>query len=197
MKAAVYWCSGSILVFLYFSFNLSSDDMLLESGDCVKVVAKPEKTSISDFRLSINMKRRWIYLDSLTVGVTEDSTVSRMTISLTNDDKTLEQIKKQLSRSVEVIWLVDYIDTPIHMKEILFVRINGCSDVDITELFRISKVFGITVIDYDGAAVLLKCTQTENKNNDFIALLGRKFTNRIEIVRGGSVVVEVISMSQR
>lgn len=171
--------------------------MLLESGDCVKVVAKPEKTSISDFRLSINMKRRWIYLDSLTVGVTEDSTVSRMTISLTNDDKTLEQIKKQLSRSVEVIWLVDYIDTPIHMKEILFVRINGCSDVDITELFRISKVFGITVIDYDGAAVLLKCTQTENKNNDFIALLGRKFTNRIEIVRGGSVVVEVISMSQR
>ena len=47
-------------------------------------------------------------LASLTVGITEDSTISRMTISLTSDDKTFEQIKKQLSRSVEVIKLVDY-----------------------------------------------------------------------------------------
>ena len=67
-------------------------------------------------------------LDSLTVGITEDSTISRMTISLTSDDKTFEQIKKQLSRSVEVIKLIDYTDTPIHMKEILFVKVNDCSD---------------------------------------------------------------------
>ncbi len=39
-------------------------------------------------------------LDSLTVGVTEDSTISRMTISLTSDDRTFEQIKKQLGRTV-------------------------------------------------------------------------------------------------
>lgn len=32
-------------------------------------------------------------LDSLTVGRTEDETVSRMTISLTSDDKTFEQVK--------------------------------------------------------------------------------------------------------
>ena len=35
-------------------------------------------------------------LDSLTVGTTEDKSISRMTISLTSDDKTFEQIKKQL-----------------------------------------------------------------------------------------------------
>ena len=39
-------------------------------------------------------------LSSLTVGETEDPTVSRMTISLYGDDKTFEQIKKQLNRSV-------------------------------------------------------------------------------------------------
>ena len=47
-------------------------------------------------------------LDSLTVGITEDKTVSRMTISLTSDDRTFEQIKKQLNRSVEVIKVIDY-----------------------------------------------------------------------------------------
>ncbi len=55
-------------------------------------------------------------LNSLTVGVTEDDTVSRMTISLTGDDKTFEQIKKQLNRSVEVIRVVDYTDAFIHLK---------------------------------------------------------------------------------
>ena len=49
-------------------------------------------------------------LKSLTVGETEDPTVSRMTISLTGDDKTFEQIKKQLNRSVEVIKVLDFTD---------------------------------------------------------------------------------------
>lgn len=136
-------------------------------------------------------------LDSLTVGITEDSTISRMTISLTSDDKTFEQIKKQLNRSVEVIKVVDYTDIPVYMKEILFVKVNSCSEEDIKELFRISKVFGVSIIDYDGTTVLLECTQTENKNNGIIALLKRKFINRIEIVRGGSVAVEAVSISER
>ena len=136
-------------------------------------------------------------LDSLTVGITEECTISRMTISLTSDDKTFEQIKKQLSRSVEVIKLVDYTNTPIHMKEILFVKVNDCSDEDITELFRISNVFGVTIIDYNGTAVLLQCTQTENRNDDLIALMKRKFVNKIEIVRGGSVAMKSIGISER
>ncbi len=136
-------------------------------------------------------------LDSLTVGITEDNTISRMTISLTSDDKTFEQIKKQINRSVEVIKLVDYTDRPIHMREILFVRVNGCSDSDITELFRISNVFDVPIIDYDSTTVLLECIQTENWNNDLISLLSRKFSNRIEIVRSGSVAVEAVSISER
>lgn len=131
-------------------------------------------------------------LESLTVGTTEDSTISRMTISLTSDDKTFEQIKKQLNRSIEVIKVIDYTDIPVHMKEILFVKVNGCSEKDIKELFRISKVFDVTIIDYDGASVLLECTKTENKNNDIIILLKKKFINRIEVVRGGSVAIETI-----
>ena len=47
-------------------------------------------------------------LDSLTVGVTEDPTISRMTIGLTSDDKTFEQITKQLNRCVEVIKVIDF-----------------------------------------------------------------------------------------
>lgn len=136
-------------------------------------------------------------IETLTVGVTEDPDVSRMTISLISDDKTFEQIKKQLNRSVEVIKVVDFTNIPIHMKELLFVKIIGCSKADKEEIFRIAQVFDCVVIDYDKTTVLLQCVLTETKNNDVIALLGKNFPSRIEVVRGGSVAIEAVSMTDR
>lgn len=136
-------------------------------------------------------------LTSLTVGETEDNTISRMTIGLMSDDATFEQIKKQLNRCVEVIKVVDYTDIPIHMKELLFVKVLNCSKEDKSELFRMAKVFGIRIVDYDKSNVLLECVETEGKNNDIIKLLDQCFRNRIEVVRGGSVAMEAISMSSR
>jgi len=134
-------------------------------------------------------------LDSLTVGTTEDVTVSRMTISLTSDDKTFEQIKKQLNRSVEVIKVIDYTDMPVHAKELLLIKVSDCEEADKSEIFRIVQVYGIKVIDYNQDTVLLECIQPESKNNDLIALLGKSFCNRMEIARSGSVAMEAISMS--
>lgn len=136
-------------------------------------------------------------LQSLTVGETEDPTVSRMTIGVLSDDITFEQIKKQLNRSVGIIKVIDFTDTPIHMKEILFVKVKGCSKSDREEVFRIAQVFGIQVTDYGKNSILLESTQTEARNNDIINLLDQDFSGRIEVVRGGSVAVEAISMQDR
>ena len=136
-------------------------------------------------------------LDSLTAGVTEDRTVSRITISLTSDDRTFEQVKKQLNRSVEVIKVVDYTDVAIHDRELMFVKVVNCTGKDIEEIFRIAQVFDIKVIDYDQGAVLIESVKTEDRNNDLIALLGKKFPNRIEVVRGGSVAVEALQIDHK
>ena len=136
-------------------------------------------------------------LQSLTVGETEDPTVSRMTIGLISDDITFEQIKKQLNRSVGIIKVIDFTDTPIHMREILFVKVKGCNKSDREEVFRIAQVFGIQVTAYGKNSILLESTQTEARNNDIINLLDQDFSGRIEVVRGGSVAVEAISMQDR
>lgn len=135
-------------------------------------------------------------LDSLTVGTTEDTTISRMTIGLTSDDKTFEQIKKQLNRSVEVIKLVDFTDTAIHMKELMFIKIYGCSEQDMMKLAYIREVFQIRMLDYNISTVLLESVQTEARNNALINLLKEHFAGRMEIVRGGSVAIEAISISE-
>lgn len=133
-------------------------------------------------------------LQSLTVGTTEDETVSRMTICVTSDDITFEQIKKQLNRMVEVIKVIDLTNVPIHMKEILFAKVKRCSTADKMELFQIAQVFGVEVTDYGEDSVLLESKMTERRNNELIELLKSRFRS-IEVVRGGAVAIESISTS--
>ncbi len=135
-------------------------------------------------------------LESLTVGTTEDSTMSRITIGLNSDDITFEQIKKQLNRCVEVIKVIDLSNIATHMKEILYIKVRNCSKEDKTELFQIANVFKVSVADYGADSILLECVQTEAKNDDIIKLLTSKYSN-VEVVRGGSVAIESISMSDR
>lgn len=78
-------------------------------------------------------------LDSLTVGTTEDPTVSRMTIATVSDDETFEQIKKQLNRMVEVIKVIDFTDIFIRIKEILYVKVRDCSLEEKSSCFRLRK----------------------------------------------------------
>ena len=135
-------------------------------------------------------------LHSLTVGTTEDETVSRMTIGVTSDDVTFEQIKKQLNRMVEVIKVMDLTDTPTHMKEILYAKVLNITAAEKAEVFQIAQVFAVDVVDIGVDSVLLECKLTERKNNELIALLKSRF-KRINIVRGGAVAIESISTKCR
>jgi acetolactate synthase-1/3 small subunit len=135
-------------------------------------------------------------LQSLTVGTTEDETVSRMTICVTSDDITFEQIKKQLNRMVEIIKVIDLTDVPLHMKEILFAKLTNLGKEEITEVFQIAQVFKIDVVDISNNSVILESKLTERRNNELIALLKSKFKH-ISVVRGGAVAMEAISTGCR
>ncbi len=135
-------------------------------------------------------------LDSLTVGTTEDPTVSRMTIATVSDDETFEQIKKQLNRLVEVIKVIDFTNVFVRMKEILYIKVCKCTLEEKTELFQIAETFKARVIDYGKDSLLLEFVQTSTKNDAVVKLIKESFRN-IEVVRGGSVGIESISMMER
>ena len=137
-----------------------------------------------------------VSLDSLTVGTTEDPTVSRMTIATVSDDETFEQIKKQLNRMVEVIKVIDFTDVFVRMKEILYIKVFNCSAADKVELFQIAETFNAKVIDYGKDSLLLEFVQTATKNDAVVKLMKEEF-GKIEVVRGGSVGIESINVMER
>lgn len=135
-------------------------------------------------------------IHSLTVGETEDHTVSRMTICLDADENTFEQIKKQFNRSVEVIKVIDFTNLSIRTKEVMFIKINGVTDKTRTEIFQMAEAFKFQVKDMDKNSVLIESCRTEIKNDSILNVIYDRFKN-IEVVRGGPVAIESISMQDR
>jgi len=127
-------------------------------------------------------------LDSLTVGTTNDASVSRMTIGLTGSDTMFEQIKKQLNRCLGIIKVVDLTDGNIEINELLFIKIPGCTARQRTEIFQIAKVFQAEVCDCGLHDILLRLCASCRKNDELVLLLGQY--KNIEIVRSGAVAIE-------
>lgn len=125
-------------------------------------------------------------LDSLTVGVTEDKTVSRMTICLTSDDALFEQIKKQLNRNVNVIKVLDLTDQSFIEKELAYYKISNIG-ADITDkILRVVKDFDLTIVDTGSNFVLLQSVNSQVDNDNIVSKL-QLLKCKTEIVRGGSV----------
>ena len=97
---------------------------------------------------------------------------------------------------VEVIKVIDFTDVFVRMKEILYVKVLDCTSEDKVELFQIANAFKAKVIDYGKDSLLLEFVQTSTKNDAVIGLSKDEFRH-IEVVRGGSVGIESISMMER
>src|SRR5512136_1977930 len=74
-------------------------------------------------RISGLFSARGFNITSLAVGETDDPSVSRMTIGVEGDDKTLEQIKKQLNKLVDVIKVIDFKNGSFLDRELVLVKV--------------------------------------------------------------------------
>ena len=116
-----------------------------------------------------------------------DRTMSRMTICIDADEKTFEQVKKQLNRSVEVIKVIDYTDTSIRTKEIMFIKVKSLTEKQMAEIFQMAEVFRFLIKDMGKDSLLIEAIRTETKNDSILKVFKERYTN-IEVVRGLSLI---------
>ncbi|WP_070101719.1 acetolactate synthase small subunit, partial [Clostridium paraputrificum] len=75
-------------------------------------------------RVSGLFSRRGYNIDSLTVGSTENPSISRMTITLMADDDVLEQVKKQLDKLEDVIRVVNFKVNESVYRELVLIKVR-------------------------------------------------------------------------
>lgn len=114
--------------------------------------------------------RRGYNIDSLSVGETHDSKLSRMTIVVQGDDAILEQIKKQLNKLVDVVKVVTLIPGNAVYRELVLMKVKANADQR-AEISGIVDIFRAKIIDVAPTSVMIEITGDEPKINAFIDLM--------------------------
>lgn len=78
----------------------------------------------------------------------------------------------------------------------MYIKVQKCTPEDKWNVSRLRRTFNAKVIDYGRDSLLLEFVQTGTKNDAVIKLMKEEFKS-IEVVRGGSVGIESISMMER
>ena len=123
-------------------------------------------------RISGLFARRGYKITSLTVGETQDSKISRMTIELFGDEYILDQIKKQLQKQIDVIAVEDLSSDSAVFRELIMVRVNA-DDENRASVIEIANIFRAKVVDVACESVILEMTGNQEKVSAFLKLMDK------------------------
>lgn len=122
-------------------------------------------------------------IESLTVAPTEDSSLSRMTLVTRGNDDIIEQITKQLNKLIDVVKLIDLVETPHVERELMLVKIKTTLETR-EEIKRTTDIFRGNIIDVTAHSYVVEMTGPSDKLDAFVAAIDAD--NIIEVVRSGT-----------
>ena len=130
--------------------------------------------------------RRCFNIDSLAVGETEDRAVSNMTIVSSGDQRTLEQIEKQLNKKLDFIKVRTFEESESICRELLLVKIhyNRSNRRDIMENCEIMKA---EIVDMSKTQMTIQMCDTPERVQIFINTL--KSVSIVEMARTGALAL--------
>ena len=138
-------------------------------------------------RIAGLFSRRGYNLDSLTVGVTEDPTLSRMTVVVHTDDEAMIQIKAQLRKVYDVVKVSELSQSNAVIREIVMIKIKCASDLR-SEVIGICDIFRASIVDVAKESLIVQIAGDESKIEAFTSML-EPFGIK-EIVRTGVTALE-------
>ena len=135
--------------------------------------------------------RRCFNIESLAVGETDAPDISCMTIVSSGDQRTLEQIEKQLNKKLDVIKVKTFDETSSMSRELILVKVkyNKNTRGDILEI--VEMMTEARIVDCSKNQMVIQMCDLPEKNNLLITLL--QPTGIIEVVRTGTLAVQKCS----
>jgi acetolactate synthase-1/3 small subunit len=127
-------------------------------------------------------------IDSLTVSETEDVSVSRMTIVVNaQDERILEQIKKQLNKLIDIVTVTDFTKKEYIERELVFVKI-AVENKDTAKLKKMVAKAGGAILEKTENGVIAEVVGDQEHIKGFIDAL--KSFRILELVRSGRTAIE-------
>lgn len=132
------------------------------------------------------ISRRGFNIESLSVGPTEDVTMSRLTIIMIADDVAYEQIIKQLHKLISVHKITDLTQEEAIERELVLFKVHANPERR-SEIIEIANVFRANIVDVGKSSLTIEVTGTASKIagiEDLLRAYGIK-----EIIRTGIIAM--------
>src|SRR3989338_2293725 len=105
---------------------------------------------------------RGFNISSLAVGETEDPTISRMSIVVEGDEKTLEQIKKQSNKLIDVIKVIDFKEGDFIDRELILVKV-AVTAKNRKEILEAVDSVGAKIVNAGSKSISVEAVGEQNK----------------------------------
>lgn len=130
--------------------------------------------------------RRGFNIESLSVGPAEQKNISRITMVVPGDDKTIEQLTKQLYKLINVRKVQDITTLPNVSRELMLLKVRFTEETR-TEIMDIAKVFNARIVDLASKCLTIEVTGEPEKILALEQLL-QKF-GILEIAKTGKIAL--------
>lgn len=132
-------------------------------------------------RISGLFSRRMYNIDSLSVGVTENPDVSRMTVVTHTDEDTLNQIKNQLAKQENVLKITELDKENAVLREHVLIKVSAKDRVGV---MQVCDIFRANIVDVSSEHMTAELTGAPSKISAFIALMEEQYEVQ-DLVRTG------------
>ncbi len=129
---------------------------------------------------------RGFNIESLTVAKTLDASFSRITMVVDVEDKTREQVLKQLYKQINVVQVLDLTDQPSVQRELALIKVFVPHEMR-SRLLQEVEVFRAKVVDTAPGSITVEVTGDTDKLEAMLLVL--EHYGRVEMVRTGSVAL--------
>ena len=137
-------------------------------------------------RITSLFSRRAFNIDSLAVGVTDDPSISRITIIVDSGNSVVEQVEKQLNKLVEVIKVRTLTESGMIGRELMILKVNANAKTR-ESIMTICQICGARVADLSPTSMTMELADTPDRVNAFEEMM-RPF-NILEVARTGMIAL--------
>ncbi|MCR8631229.1 acetolactate synthase small subunit [Paenibacillus radicis (ex Xue et al. 2023)] len=121
-------------------------------------------------RVSGLFGRRGFNIDSITVGGSEEAGLSRMIIVTTGDERTIEQIEKQLNKLIDVNQVLHLSSRPMVSRELALIKVKA-EPSERPEILGVVDTFRASVVDIGPNSLIIQMVGEFGKIQAMIELL--------------------------
>ena len=123
------------------------------------------------YEVSNMFRRRGFNIESISVGVTEQKDLARMTITVNGDERTIEQVIKQLNKIINIVKVSILNPKTTVAREMALIKVRAMDSKSRSDIIQYVDVFRGHIVDVSSDSLIAEITGDPEKIDAFIELV--------------------------